>query len=397
MRLTPREEVYKRIKKLQQLMIVKGLPGLFINHLVNLFYYSGTMQGFCLFIPSEGEPVLFVRKNLRRASNESPLEQIVEVSGIKDIKAALTKEGYEEPIAFGLELDFLPVKHYNSFKEIFPNSAISDISREARSIRMVKSTYEQKFIKEAGNLAKQVYEKIPQMIELGMTEISLAAKLEHEMRRLGHQGILRVRGYNQEIHYGYVLFGENALITSYFDSPTGGVGLSAAFPQGSSKTILESGRPILVDYAFVLDGYIVDLTRIYCVGKLDEKLTAAHQAAIAIQNKLAELALPGVKTDYLYSVALSMVQEYGLKDNFMGIGENQARFVGHGVGLELDELPVITDKVSYQLEEGMSITLEPKFFFPKLGIVGIENTFIVAANGLEKVCLLSDELVTINL
>ncbi len=397
MRLTPREEVYKRIKKLQQLMIVKGLPGLFINHLVNLFYYSGTMQGFCLFIPSEGEPVLFVRKNLRRASNESPLEQIVEVSGIKDINAALTKEGYEEPIAFGLELDFLPVKHYNSFKEIFPNSAISDISREARSIRMVKSTYEQKFIKEAGNLAKQVYEKIPQMIELGMTEISLAAKLEHEMRRLGHQGILRVRGYNQEIHYGYVLFGENALITSYFDSPTGGVGLSAAFPQGSSKTILESGRPILVDYAFVLDGYIVDLTRIYCVGKLDEKLTAAHQAAIAIQNKLAELALPGVKTDYLYSVALSMVQEYGLKDNFMGIGENQARFVGHGVGLELDELPVITDKVSYQLEEGMSITLEPKFFFPKLGIVGIENTFIVAANGLEKVCLLSDELVTINL
>lgn len=395
MRLTPREEIYRRIKKLQQLMGEKKLAGCFINNLVNLFYYSGTLQGMCLYVPNEGEPILFVRKNFRRASNESPLELIVEIASFKDIKAALEKEGYTKLLELGLELSSLPVKYYQNYSKTFPHINIVDITPEARCARMVKSTYEQKFIKKAGNLAKTVYEQIPRMLRIGMTELELAAEIEYEMRKLGHQGILRVRGYNQEIYYGHVLFGENALIKSYFDSPTGGKGLSAAFPQGSSMTTLEAGKPILVDYAFVYDGYIVDITRIYVIGKIDEQLHEAHQAAMAIQNKIAEIALPGVKTDYIYNVALEMVNEYGFAQNFMGIENEQAKFVGHGVGLELDELPVLTDKASYVLEEGMTIALEPKFFFPKQGIVGIENTFLVTGNGLEKVCCLPDDIVTV--
>ncbi|MDW7675095.1 MAG: Xaa-Pro peptidase family protein [Bacillota bacterium] len=396
MRLAPREEVYGRIKRLQVLMADNGWSGIFINQLVNLFYYSGTMQGMCLFVPQEGEPVLFVRKNMKRACNESPLEHVVSVQGFKQMPEVLKQEGYEDIAHLGLELEFLPVIFYQKYLDTFPNAKVVDAGKILRQVRMVKSPYEQKIFLEAGKLAQSVYEKIPSMIQPGMTEIALAAKVEYEMRSRGHQGILRSRGYNQEIYYGYILFGENSLIPSYFDGTTGGKGLSAAFAQGSSNTTLEAGRPILVDYAFVLDGYIVDLTRIYSVGKLDERLTAAHQAAIAIQNKLVQLATPGVKTNELFLVAQEIAKEHGFLENFMGTEEARAKFVGHGVGLELDEAPVIAGKLQFSLAEGMVLAIEPKFFFPKQGIVGVENTFIVRHDGLEKVCSLSDEITIIS-
>jgi Xaa-Pro aminopeptidase len=378
---------------LQQAIKQKNISGVVVSHLVNLFYFSGTMQGTYLFVPAEGEPVLFVRKNYRRACNESPLEHIDAISGLSDIMEKLKKEGCDKLTAVGMELESLPVTYYEKLAGLFSGTKIVNISPLLLEVRMIKSAYEHKFFKEAGKLAREVYEKIPQVLKQGMTELALAAKVEYEMRSLGHQGLLRIRGYNQEAYYGHILFGENALITSSFmDSPTGGKGLSAAFPLGSGNTTLEPGRPVLVDYTFVLDGYIVDITRIFSLGKLAEGLQDAHQVSIAIQNKLAELALPGVKTDYLYQAAKDMAQDAGLIDYFMGTAESRVRFIGHGVGLELNELPVITDKVSFTLAAGMVIALEPKFFFPKQGAVGVENTFIVRNDGLEKVCTLSDEI-----
>ncbi|MBS4026028.1 MAG: aminopeptidase P family protein [Clostridia bacterium] len=392
MRLAPGDEVYGRIKRLQELIKQKNISGVIVTQLVNLFYFSGTMQGTYLFVPAEGEPVLFVRKNYRRACNESPLENIVSISGLSDIMEKLKKEDYDKQTVIGMELKSLPVTYYEKLVPLFSGIKIADISPLLLEVRMIKSVYEQKFFKEAGKLAREVYEKIPQILKQGMTELALAARVEYEMRCLGHQGFLRISGYNQEAYYGHILFGENALIASFLDSPTGGKGLSAAFPQGSGNTTLEPGRPVLVDYTFVLDGYIVDITRIFALGKLTEGLQDAHQVSIAIQNKLAEIALPGVKTDYLYYTAKEMAQEAGIMDYFMGTAESRVRFIGHGVGLELNELPVITDKMSFTLAEGMVIALEPKFFFPKQGAVGIENTFIVRNDGLEKVCTLSDEI-----
>lgn len=393
MRLAPREEVYSRIKKLQKLLLAKGISGIFVTQLANIFYYSGTLQGMTLFVPDDGEPVLFVRKNLARVKNESPLENVTQISNLDKIPEVLQSEGFEEMLKLGLELDHLPVRFYQRYCQLFTKSEIVDVSTETRLIRMVKSSYELKILKEAGSTIEKVYEKLPGFLKPGVTELQVAAQLEYEMRRSLHQGILRVRGFNQEAFYGHVLFGDNALIGSYLDSPTGGKGLSSAYPQGAGMTTLDVGRPVLVDYSFVLDGYIIDITRIFALGKLDIELVEAHQLALAIQKWLTEAAKPGVKCSELYNGAVKMATEAGLADNFMGIGENQVKFIGHGVGLELDELPAIAAKSNVELAEGMVLAFEPKFFFPTKGAVGIENTFVVRQDGLERLSTLTDNII----
>jgi Xaa-Pro aminopeptidase len=79
----------------------------------------------------------------------------------------------------------------------------------------------------------------------------------------------------------------------------------------------------------------------------------------------------------------------------MGIGDSQVRFVGHGVGLELDELPVLATGFDIPLEPGMTIAIEPKFFFPERGGVGIENTYLVTETGFENLTVFPEEIVSI--
>ena len=87
-----------------------------------------------------------------------------------------------------------------------------------------------------------------------------------------------------------------------------------------------------------------------------------------------------------------MAEAAGLSENFMGFGTDQVKFLGHGVGLELDELPVLAAGVKSRLMPGMVIAIEPKFTFPGEGVVGIENTFAITENGLERLTLTPDEL-----
>jgi Xaa-Pro aminopeptidase len=86
-----------------------------------------------------------------------------------------------------------------------------------------------------------------------------------------------------------------------------------------------------------------------------------------------------------------MVQEKGFQSYFMGT-KQRAKFIGHGVGLEINEPPVLTPRSEEILETGMAIAVEPKFVLPGIGPVGIENTYIVHENGLENITLCEEEM-----
>jgi len=135
----------------------------------------------------------------------------------------------------------------------------------------------------------------------------------------------------------------------------------------------------------------VDQTRIYSLGKLPDKLTRAHTVALEIQAELAGLAKPGVSSAWLYEQATKLAKEAGLEDYFMGHPKGVS-FVGHGIGLEINELPVIARKHDLPLEENMVLAIEPKMVFPEAGVVGVENTFIVTKNGLERLSRYPDEI-----
>jgi Xaa-Pro aminopeptidase len=215
----------------------------------------------------------------------------------------------------------------------------------------------------------------------GMTELELISVIEKSMRSQGHIGLMRMRGYNQEIMTGVVSAGDAAAEPTYFDGPAGGRGLSPAAPQSVSTRPIGRNEPILIDIGCCVDGYTIDQTRTAVIGELPSELQVAYDCAESIVRSIEMYLRPGATPEQLYAHALEMAKVAGLSDHFMGFGRDQVKFLGHGIGLEIDEWPVLARGFNAPLEEGMTLAIEPKFTFPGLGVVGLENTYLITESG----------------
>lgn len=395
MLFTPREELDNRISRLQSIMQQRRMAGALIIQQADLFYFTGTAQNAHLYIPAEGEPLLLVKKSLSRAQEESALDRLLPLGSLKNLSGQLTAAGYPLPGVLGLELDVLPAANYLYYKQIFSTSEIVDISPLIRQLRQLKSPYEIDLLRNSARQMDVVFREIPNLIQAGMTEVELSARIESMARSGGHMGLPRLRTFNQSVFVGHLMAGASAAIPSYFDGPTGGPGLTPAQPSGAGYKIICRGEPILIDFAGIWDGYIIDLTRIFAIGPLAKKYTDAHQLALEIQEEVVRRCKPGVNGSELHEIGLAMAAKAGLAEFFMGCGPDRARFIGHGVGLELDELPVLAKGLSVELVPGMVIALEPKFVFPGEGAVGIENTYAVTDTGLERLTNVPDEIIAV--
>jgi len=376
----PKDELDKRIKTLQGLLQKKEIDGALIMQNADLYYFTGTIQRSYLFIPSQGEPILMVEKSMDRAKMQSALENIIQVESPKNIPYVLKSFGYNKLKNLGFEADVLPTSQYWRFQKLFIDTELIDISILIRSIRMIKSPLELENIKKAAKMAEEVFAFVQETIREGISELELAGVIEKFSRERGHQGFVRTRGYNQEFGCVLLLSGENGAVTSYGNSPLGGRGASNAFTCGVSPRKIRRNESIILDYLPCINGYMVDITRTFCIGTLPNHLVRAYNTALEIQEIVKNIARPGVKCEELYHTAQQIVLENGLGENFMGL-EKKVPFIGHGVGLEVDELPVIAPRSDIPLEKNMVLALEPKFVFPD-GAVGIENTFVVTESGL---------------
>ncbi len=376
---TPKQEIDARLDRLRRHLENDGIDCALVLQNSDLFYFSGTAQQATLYVPVDGDAVLMVKKNFQRAADESPVERIVPVKDPRDVAAIVGN-----PRVIGMELDVMPASVYLGMARTFEKSTIVDVSRAIRSIRAVKSEYEIEIIRRCAELSDRLAAFVPTVLLPGMSEIELAALIEAEARRLGHQGLVRMRSWNGELFYGHIMAGASAAVPSSLASPTGGMGTTPAFPQGSGYHVIREHEPVLVDVAFAHMGYISDHTRIYAVGGLSDDLLAAHNAMLEIQELLKHEAVPGASAGDLYNMATDLAERLGYEDNFMGSGSGRIRFVGHGVGIELDEYPVIAKGQGMVLKEGMVVAIEPKAVFPGRGVVGIENTHLVTAGGLEQ-------------
>ena len=238
-------------------------------------------------------------------------------------------------------MDVLPANTYLALQRLLPETQFSDISGSIRLTRAVKSPYEIAIQREAAVLMDQVFSAVPSLVRPGMSEVELSGLLEAEARRHGHPGIVRMRFFNQEIFYGHVLSGENGAVPSFTDSPTGGAGLGPSMPQGAGEKAIVPGEPLFIDLVSIVDGLMVDQTRVFALGSIPPDLAAAHQAMLAVQAEVAAAARPGVRCGDLFELAHRVAAELGQAAHFMGFDENRPQFIGHGVGLELNDLPVL--------------------------------------------------------
>jgi Xaa-Pro aminopeptidase len=389
---TPPSELENRINNLKIELEKNKTDAALILQKADLFYFAGTVQQSHLYVPVDGQPLLMVHKTFDRALAETNLQNVLPLQTPKQIPDFLQAYGLRKPAILGMELDVIPVNMFDSYRQIFESVKIVDISNTIRHVRAVKSAYEIDIIQKAADFSDQVADSVNEFLREGISEIEFAGLVEARARKLGHQGILRMRLWGGEMFYGHIMAGPAAAVPSYLSSPTGGSAISPAVAQGSSFRPINRNEPVLVDYVFAYKGYLSDHTRIFAIGGISDELLTAHQAMLDVQALVKKEAKPGIKAGDVYQLAVSKAAELGYADNFMGFGEERINFIAHGVGIEIDEYPFLSKGQALELREGMIIALEPKLIFPGIGVVGIENTHVVTKQGLKQFGHFSEEI-----
>lgn len=384
--LHPAGEIRNRIKRLQSRMA--DLTGAIILESIDLGYFSGTAQDGFLYVPRDGEPTLMIRKSLERAKEESPL-------AVQPQKSMRTlKDDLHLPCGakIGLEMDVLPCNNFLRLKKSLGEDVhLLDISESIKHIRSVKSDFEVGLIRRAAGGLDYAISCVADHLQEGMREIDLAVAVENALRLSGHSGMVTFRRFNQSLPMGHLMTGAGAALPSFVSSPTGGRGMSLFSPQGPGWRRIRRGEPVLVDYAGSFAGYLADETRIFCLGRLPEELERAHEASVQIEQAAAGELMPGRTGRQIFDLCQAEGERLGYSDYLGGPPGRKAGFVGHGLGLQIDEYPVL-GPLDHEIIAGMTVALEPKMIYPGLGVVGIEDTYLVVASGAERLTLLPQQI-----
>jgi len=389
---TPMEEIEHRLAKVKAGMEKEEIEALLVIQKMNFYYVSGTTQDGLLLISLEGKPLLMIKRELERAKVESPIGETVAFKSIREIHSLIQSHIGRIPNSLGLELDVFPVKDYFKFQELFPGTKFMDGSPILREARKRKSSFEVDLMRKAGEIGRKVYLEAKKILKQGMTEIEFGGLLEAVAKKHGHEGLLRVRSLNYEAYTWHVLSGLTGGIVSQSDSPMGGLGLSPAFPVGASLKVMRAHEPILVDFGTCFHGYQADETRMFSIGKMKQKFIDAYKACKEIHDAILEETRPGADCEAIFVKTLKLAQKLGYKESYLGPPGLQTRFIGHGIGLELNELPFIAQGQSYPLEEAMTFAVEPKIVLPGEGSAGIENTVVVTKKGCEILTPVSENI-----
>jgi Xaa-Pro dipeptidase len=385
MELLPRSEATERVLRLQQWMQATAVDAAFILQNTDLYYFSGTIQSGLLYITRDSEPLYLVKKSVERAKQECAWDSIIPISRMEEAPAIIRAGAGKPPGRIGLEMDVLPSAYYLKFARLFPGVEWIDASEAIRSIRMVKSSYEIGQVRNAALMLIGAWERLPAWVYPGATEIEILAKLEQFLRLQGHQGIQRTRGFNYEVGYGAFSVGPDACVPTSFPGSTGFIGLYPAISNTGSHRPLTPGEPLLVDVCGGYGGYIADAARTFAIGNLPTDMLEAHSWVLGLNCEIESMLKPGADCGAICDTAFAKAEQSRYADTFMGAGDNRMRYVGHGVGLELDELPVLASGNRTKLQPGMTLAIEPKVFFPGRGGIGIENMYLITETGSEKI------------
>lgn len=381
-------ELKQRRDKIRVLMAQQGIDAALFTCNVNLIYTYGQVVSGYLYLPLNDSARLFIKR-----PNNIEGEHIRPIRKPEQLPDLLTEQGLPLPQRLMLEGDELSFNEYRRLAACFPSAEVlpcgSALVRQARS---VKTELEIELFRRSGLAHSKAYAQIPAVYRPGMTDRELSIEIERLMRLEGNLGIFRVFGQSMEIFMGSLLAGDNAAAPSPYDFALGGEGMDPALPGGANNTPLQEGQSLMVDLGGNFFGYMGDMSRVFSIGRLPQQAYDAHQLCLDIQDAIADMARPGVVCEDLYNKAIDMVTRAGMADYFMGVGQ-KAKFIGHGIGLEINEAPVIAPRMKQELEPGMVFALEPKIVLPGVGPVGIENSWAVGAEGLEKLTICEESII----
>jgi Xaa-Pro dipeptidase len=376
---------WDRCKKLLQRYIPQA-QGILIFSRLNIYYFTGSFANGVLWLPLDGEPVLLCRRGAERCRIESPVNHIYSFKSYGDIESILDDSGLSLPKQVAAEMNGLSWALANSLTKYLSAHQFVPADKIIGMCRANKSDWELDILREAGSRhARCLTTLLPPFLHDGISELEICHKISELFFSEGHLGILRMGNFGEEIFLGHISAGDSANYPSAFNGPVSLRGVHPSAPyMGSAEVKWTQGQPLIIDNGFNLAGYMTDKTQVYWLGDIKNmpaNALSAHRFCVDLQGQIAGLLRPGILPSEIWNHCLANVERSQWKNGFMGVGTNKVSFVGHGIGLAIDEYPVLTHGFDYPLEGGMTIALEPKIGIPGFGMVGVENTFEVTPEG----------------
>lgn len=377
--------MHERIRKLQNKMQEKGIAAAILMHPRDVFYYGGTGQPCNLLIPGEGEPILLARRVLEWAKSDATVTDVRPGQGLAEIREILEANGSIVPGAvLGVSLDILPAQLYLKIQKAFPQYTFGNISPLVLEQRSIKESSEIELIKTAAVLYGRVHQVMLKELRPGITELDLAARVGETLRSGGHDGIVRFRRWDASLPSdGIIAAGDNTWRISGHAMTVTGAGLNKSYPWGASNNRIRKGDLVVADLGINYHGYHADVARTYVVGRADSKQKHLFNVVLEIQNTVLQAVKPGVMGSEFFRIGRETALRSGVADFFQGYRESQGDYIGHGVGLELDEPPTLDSKCSTITRENMTLAFEPKVIIPGWGAIALEDTIRVTASGYE--------------
>lgn len=394
--IIPAQELASRWDRCKKLLhqFIPQAQGILVFSRLNIYYFTGSFANGVFWLPISGEPVLFCRRGDERAKIESPINHICPFRSYRDIETILNDLGCSLPKVVAAEMNGLSWALSNNLTKHLPTQLFVPADKIAGMCRAKKSEWELSILRKAGSKHGRCLTKLlPPFLHDGISELEICHKISELFFSEGHLGILRMENYGEEVFLGHASVGDSANYPSVFNGPVGLRGVHPSAPyMGSADVKWTNCKPLIIDNGFTLDGYITDKTQVYWLGdkkNIPTDALRAHDFCRDLQAKIAKLLKPGTLPSEIWNHCLAKVERSGWSDGFMGYGKNKVSFVGHGIGLAIDEYPALSKGFDLPIEEGMTLAIEPKIGIPGFGMVGVENTFEVTREGGE--CLTGEE------
>ncbi len=374
----------RRLKALRAEMERKGIEAALLQHWADIYYFSGVNQRSTLMIPLEKEPVLLVQVGMYEAIKRSWIREIRGLEGIQSLKTLFSELGLERA-RIGINEDVISAKLHKRLVDALPDLSFIDISPLILGLRQIKSEEEISIIRKAAEVSRKGHKRAEEILREGLTELELAAEIETTLRKAGHSGFLCLRGRNLSGGYGIIgPSGPNlGVISGMGDITITGRGLGPAFPFGASKRKIKQGEMVIIDIGTNFQGYHSDEARMYVIGKADKKKRKAFEIILDAQETALDVVKPGIKGKEVYKAAKKVVDKAGYGEYFAALKDYpHYTYVGHGVGLEINEPPLLTPEDETILRENMTLAIEPKLIAPHWG-VSLEDTILITSKGWE--------------
>jgi len=348
-----------RLKAAVRVSEAQEADALLVLGLTNIRYLSGfTGSDGALLLTGAGRTLLCDSRYTLQAGGEAGLCAVAEYKIKADGIASLLAEAGCRRVAYDAEQ--VTVAFFNTLVAALPAVEFVPLADDLDQLRTVKSAAEIAAVETAAALASGALHTVLPLVKPGISERQLALELEMEMRKAGA---------DDKAFEFIVASGERG-----------------ALPHGRpTDRLLQSGELVTVDFGACCAGYNSDETVTLAVGKPDGKLLEIYRVVKEAHDLAIDAVRPGVACSLLDAVARQHIEN-------CGFGEYFGHGLGHGVGLEVHEKPVVSSRSRQQLQEGMIITVEPGIYIPGVGGVRIEDLLVVTADGCRMLSLINKEL-----